>query len=55
LGSTLSVSLGECRTLVDAAAQGQAYTGLLEHVIRPSSPLRVVAFLAGIYGSPVAF
>src|SRR5215472_15142222 len=51
----LRLARGGCTTLVDAGSAGPGnYRGFLEHVIRPSSPVRVLAFLnlsfAGIYG-----
>src|ERR1700721_4794463 len=51
----LRLARGGCTTLVDAGSAGPGnYAGFLEHVIRPSSPVRVLAFLnvsfAGIYG-----
>ena len=51
----LRLARGGCTTLVDAGSAGPGnYPGFLEHVIRPSSPVRVLAFLnvsfAGIYG-----
>src|ERR1700729_1029893 len=44
-----------CTTLVDTGSAGPGnYPGFLEHVIKPSSPVRILAFLnvsfAGIYG-----
>jgi dihydroorotase len=51
----LRLARGGCTTLVDAGSAGPGnYPGFLEHVIRPSSPVRILAFLnvsfAGIYG-----
>jgi dihydroorotase len=51
----LRLARGGCTTLVDAGSPGPGnYPGFLEHIIRPSSPVRVLAFLnvsfAGIYG-----
>src|SRR5580658_3261820 len=51
----LRLARGGCTTLVDAGSAGPGnYPGFLEHVIRRSSPVRVLAFLnvsfAGIYG-----
>jgi dihydroorotase len=51
----LRLARGGCTTLVDAGSAGPGnYPGFLEHIIRPSSPVRVLAFLnvsfAGIYG-----
>jgi dihydroorotase len=51
----LRLARGGCTTLVDAGSAGPGnYPGFLEHVIRPSAPVRVLAFLnisfAGIYG-----
>jgi dihydroorotase len=51
----IRLARGGCTTLVDAGSAGPAnYLGFLEHVIRPSSPVRILAFLnvsfAGIYG-----
>ena len=51
----LRLARGGCTTLVDAGSAGPGnYPGFLEHVIRPSAPVRVLAYLnvsfAGIYG-----
>ena len=51
----LRLARGGCTTLVDAGSAGPGnYPGFLEHVIRPSLPVRILAFLnvsfAGIYG-----
>ena len=51
----LRLARGGCTTLVDAGSAGPGnYPGFLEHVIRPSLPVKILAFLnvsfAGIYG-----
>jgi dihydroorotase len=51
----LRLARGGCTTLVDAGSAGPGnYPGFLEHVIRPSSPVKILAYLnvsfAGIYG-----
>ncbi len=51
----LRLARGGCTTLVDAGSAGPGnYPGFLEHIIRPSSPVSILAFLnvsfAGIYG-----
>jgi len=51
----LRLARGGCTTLVDAGSAGPGnYPGFLEHVIRTSSPVKILAFLnvsfAGIYG-----
>jgi dihydroorotase len=51
----LRLARGGCTTVLDAGSAGPGnYPGFLEHVIRPSSPVRILAFLnvsfAGIYG-----
>ena len=51
----LRLARGGCTTLVDAGSAGPGnYPGFLEHIIRPTAPVRVLAFLnvsfAGIYG-----
>ena len=51
----LRLARGGCTTLVDAGSAGPGnYPGFLEHVIRPSLPVKILAFLnvsfASIYG-----
>jgi dihydroorotase len=42
----LRLARGGCTTLVDAGSAGPGnYLGFLEHIIRPSAPVRVLAFL----------
>jgi dihydroorotase len=55
----LRLARGGCTTLVDAGSAGPGnYVGFLEQVIRPASPVRVLAFLnvrsPASMGSPVA-
>ena len=51
----IRLARGGCTTLVDAGSAGPGnYPGFLEHVIRPSTPVKILGYLnvsfAGIYG-----